>query len=312
MNPLEWGHIAVTWNSNTQEARIFHNGDEVSYAMGPFTSTTGTSNLMTIGSRTDGSQPFLGAIDELAIWNIAKSECEISFEMNNKKLGIEPNIIASYIFDAGTPGGANPTELTLTDLAMPYYDGNLMNFSLNGSTSNWISSYASIIRLWGAESQAFLGQLGLVSTINADYFQWIYCDDLTPVSGAMNVTFEPASEDPNYTGVNDSYAVVSITGNCIDTSECFIFNSNVAVTEVDLDPYVSIYPNPTQGAISIESSINIDLIEIAAISGEVIQTIHPNSTEKLHIELANEDGFYLVVLHTSVGLLMKKILVHNN
>jgi hypothetical protein len=212
----------------------------------------------------------------------------------------------------GIPRGANPSELISTDLGLPYEDGNLMNFTLNGSSSNWIESNANIIRLWGFQSQAFLGQLGLVSTINADNFQWIYCDDLTPVPGAMNIIFEPASEDPNYTGINDSCAVVSTTWNCVDTSECFIFNTNVGINENDLDSYVSIYPNPSQGVVSIESAINIDLIEILGISGEVIQIIRPNSTGKLQFELAKEDGFYLVVLHTSAGLLTKKILVHNN
>ncbi len=312
MNPLEWAHIAVTWDAATQEAKIFLNGDEAVYLPGVYVSSTGTDAKMTMGSKSDGTQNFNGMVDELYIWSVAKSECEISFEMNNKKLGSEPNIIASYIFDAGTPGGSNPGEVILSDLSGSTYDGDLMNFALNGSTSNWILSYANIIRLWGTESQAFLGQLGLVSTINADYFQWIYCDDNLPVPGATDVIFDPASQDPNYTGINDSYAVISTTGNCADTSECFVVNTNVGVNENDLDSYVSIFPNPSQGIVSIESSITIDLIEILSVSGEITQIIHPNSAEKLQFELAQENGFYLIVLHTSVGLLTKKILVHNN
>lgn len=311
LNSLEWAHISVTWIASTSQAKIYVNGEEVIYLPGVYVSSTGNDNLMSIGSKTDGSQPFLGEIDEVAVWSIAKFDCMNSFEMNDKKLGSEPNLVASYIFDAGSPGAANPGEIVLTDMSSAANDGALMNFALTGSTSNWMSSNANIIRLWGAESQVFLGQLGLMSSISAQHYQWIYCADSSYVAGATNLTFDPPTEDPNYTGVTDAYAVISTTGNCVDISECYWFNGNAAIGEIELESLVSVYPNPSQGEISIKSDLEIERIEIRSITGELVQTIQPTSSEIVQIDLAKENGFYLVVLHTSAGVVTKKILVQN-
>lgn len=311
MNPLEWAHIAVTWDATSQEAKIFLNGDEAMYTSGLYVSSTGTDAKMTFGSKTDGSQNFNGMMDELNIWSVAKSECEISFEMNDKKIGSEPNIIGAYVFDLGIPGGANPSELITTDLALPYEDGTLMNFALNGTTSNWIESYANLIRLWGTESQAFLGQLGLVSTIAADQFQWIYCADGTPVTGAINVTFDPPTEDPIYTGVNDSYAVISSKGNCVDTSECFLFNGNVSVDEVDNLTQLSIYPNPSVGQFNVELPVGSEIIEVISLTGDLVYQAQVLGLNEVAINLSELNGFYFVQVKTESAIISSKIVVKN-
>lgn len=312
LNSLEWVHIAAVWNSSTQEAKIFVNGNETPYETGVFVSPTGTDNKMTIGSRTDGSQPFLGEIDELAIWSYAKSECEVSFEMKDKKNGLEPNLEAYYMFDAGIANDQNPGVDDLQDETLNGYDGTLLNFALAGSSSNWIASNVDIVRFWGDQSPVFVGQLGLVSTISGEQFQWIYCDDLTPVPGAVNLTFDPPSEDPNYTGLNDFYAVVSIKGNCVDTSGCVnVEGTSLSAAEINLESSISVYPNPSNSLVSIKSELSIDRVEIRNVAGQLIEVLSPNSSGIIQLELAKENGIYLVTIHTKAGVLTKKILVQN-
>lgn len=310
LNSLEWAHIAVTWNSSTEEARIIINGSEAPYSTGLFVSSTGSDNAMTVASRTDGNQFFLGEIDELSIWDVAKSECEVSFESKDKKTGTEPNLVSYYSFDHGTASDPNPGVDFLQDFTGNLNDGVLTNFALAGSSSNWVVSLAEIVRFWGDESPLFLGQLGLVSTIDADQYQWIYCNG-TPIVGATNTTFDPATEDPNYTGTNDSYAVISTTGSCVDTSDCFVIN-NVGLEEIDLESLVSVYPNPSQGSVSIESTLVMERIEIRNITGELIEIINPKSFGTVHLELAKESGIYFVDIHTENGRVSKKVLVQNN
>jgi hypothetical protein len=248
LNSLELAHVAVTWTAGTSESKIFINGNEAAYATGVFDSSTGTDGVMTLGSRTDGTQVFTGDMDEFSVWSIAKSECEISFEMNDKKEGAEPNLVVYYSFDQGIAGGSNPGADELDDDTSAGNDGTLNGFALSGSSSNWVTSIVDVYRFWGEQSSVQVGQLGLVSTINADEYQWIYCSDLSPVLGAMNVTFDPPTEDPNYTGVNDYYAVVSTKGNCSDTSGCFNSNGDaLATNELALESLVSVYPNPSAG-----------------------------------------------------------------
>ncbi|MDG1334379.1 MAG: T9SS type A sorting domain-containing protein [Crocinitomicaceae bacterium] len=312
VNSLELVHIAGSWNATTQEAKIFVNGNETAYATGVYVSSTATDGKMAIGARTDGSQVFTGDIDELSIWSIAKTECEVSFEMNDKKEGTEPNLVTYYNFDQGIAEGSNPGVDELEDQTSAGNDGTLMGFTLSGNNSNWVTSIVDIYQFWGDVSGVLVGQLGLVSTINADEYQWIYCSDLTPVPGATGVSFDPPTEDPNYTGTNDFYAVVSTKGNCSDTSGCFNSNGDVlSMDEVDLESFVLIYPNPSNGLISIETSLEIESVEIRKITGELIDVVNQNGSANLQIDLSEKNGFYLVLINTESGVLVKKILVQN-
>lgn len=312
VNSLELVHIAGTWNANTQEAKIFVNGNETAYATGVFVSSTATDGKMSIGAKTDGTQIFTGNVDELAIWSIVKTECEVSFEMNDKKEGTEPNLEAYYSFDQGVGEGANPGVDELHDETSFGNDGTLMGFALTGNSSNWVTSIVNIHRWWGDQSSVLIGQLGLVSTINADEYQWIYCDDLSPVPGATSVTFDPPSQDPNYTGEGDFYAVISTKGNCADTSGCFNVNgSQASIDEVDLESFVSVYPNPSNGLVSIESSIELESLEIRKINGQLVEIVNPAGLGILDIDLSGKSGVYLLVISTEYGNLVKKILVHN-
>ena len=312
LNSLELVHIAVTWNSVNQETKIFVNGSETAYASGLFTSSTASDGKMAIGAKTDGTQVFAGNVDELAIWNAVKLECEVSFEMNDKKEGTESGLVTYYSFDQGVGEGSNPGVDELQDETSAGNDGALMGFALTGSTSNWVTSIVDIYRWSGDVSAVSVGQLGLVSTINADDFQWVYCADGTPVPGATNMTFDPPTEDPIYTGVNDFYAVISTKGNCVDTSACYNVNGDpVSVDDLMLESFVSVYPNPSHGIISIETSLKIESVEIRKITGELVEVMNPNGLENLEVDLSGKDGIYLVVINTESGILVKKILVQN-
>lgn len=312
VNSLELVHIAGSWNANTQEAKIFVNGNETAYATGVYVSSTATDGKMAIGAKTDGSQVFTGDVDELSIWSVAKTECEVSFEMNDKKEGTEPNLVTYYSFDQGIAEGSNPGVDELDDQTSAGNDGTLMGFTLSGNNSNWVTSIVNIYRFWGDVSNVLIGQLGLVSTINADEYQWMYCSDLSPVPGAMSVTFDPPSEDPVYTGVNDFYAVVSTKGNCTDTSGCFNVNGeSLSMDEVDLTSLISIYPNPSNGLISIETALEIESIQVIAITGELVQMINHKGLANFQIDLSEKSGIYLLSIKTDLGVLVKKILVQN-
>lgn len=312
LNSTEPAHIAVTWNAATLEAKIFVNGEEAAYQVGVFVSSVGTDGKMTIGARTDGAQIFTGEIDEVAIWSIAKSACEIGFEMDDKKVGTEPNLVVYYAFDQGTADGVNTGVNQLNDQATSNYIGTLMNFALSGTTSNWVSSNADVYQFWGEPSTVNIGQLGLVSSTYADQYQWIYCDDFTPVPNATNLTFDPPTEDPNYTGLNDFYAVISIVGACADTSGCFNANGTSSLDEVDLESLVSVFPNPSKGNVFIESSLEIERIEMRNISGQLINDFQPTTASTIQLELAKENGIYIVLIHTPSGLITKKIVVQND
>lgn len=84
-----------------------------------------SSNLWTVGQEWDpgpvASDFFEGQIDGLKIYNGADLE-------------------GNYSFDQGVAGGNNAGLTTLTDASLSGNNGTLVNFALNGSTSNWVIS----------------------------------------------------------------------------------------------------------------------------------------------------------------------------
>lgn len=99
--PAGLNHVAATFNGST--FRFYVNGNI-------FTDTTVTSSTiipsnfdLTIGNDGDASTAFLGVIDELKIWNTARTENEIRLNMHTR-LANSPsiNLVAYYRFDEGT------------------------------------------------------------------------------------------------------------------------------------------------------------------------------------------------------------------
>ncbi len=133
-------HIAARWTAATTTVEVFIDGVQAGVSFGG-DSSTGTSNVMTIGARSDGSQAFNGDIDELAIWNEARLLCLLVQDANE---GVNPatsNLVAYYTFNQGVAGGDNSGITTLID-ATGNFPGTLQNFALSGNTSNFISSQA--------------------------------------------------------------------------------------------------------------------------------------------------------------------------
>lgn len=312
LNSTELTHVAITWLAANSDARIYINGNEANYASGVFDSSVATDGMMAIGAKTDGAQVFTGDMDELSIWSIAKSQCELNFEMNDKKEGTEPNLVTYYNFDQGTAGSANPGIDELLDATATGNDGTLMNFALSGNTSNWATSLVDTYRWWGDQSTVLVGQLGLVSTVNANSYQWIYCSDLTPIAGATNNTFDPVTEDPNYAGEGDFYAVISTSDNCVDTSGCFNVNgAGLSIAEEEMNGAVSVFPNPSYGNFTIESLVKIESVEIRNVSGQLIRTIIPSSSFTAQVDLSEKSGVYFVTVYSESGTATKKIVVQN-
>lgn len=99
---------------------------------------------------------------------------------------------------------------------------------------------------------------------NANY-QWLDCNnDFTEITGATNQNYEAST--------NGSYAVNIAFEGCIITSSCFEI-TGIGINEIDKAYSFEIYPNPTDGVISIENTsgliINSQLI-IENIFGQIV------------------------------------------
>ena len=144
-----WHHIAATFDGTTRT--IYLDGVAVGSDT-PGSHTVPSPSNLRIGC-TNGPSPgggyeyFNGSIDEVRIWNVARTAAQMKAAYTSWPALPQAGLVAAYDFDAGTAGGANPGLTTLPDRSPNYQDGTLTNFNLasGNTTSNWVESYALVV-----------------------------------------------------------------------------------------------------------------------------------------------------------------------
>lgn len=134
-----WNHIAAVRAGNS--IRLYVNGVLLVNLNAPLTNTLSTgNNILRFGGAVNfNSAWFNGRLDEVRIWNTARTQCELQTFMNAEIPTTAPGLLANYHFNQGIPSGNNATVTTVID-ATGTYPGTLNGFGpLTGSISNWVS-----------------------------------------------------------------------------------------------------------------------------------------------------------------------------
>lgn len=147
-----WTHIATTWDGNT--IKLYLNGNlDSEYS---FTGTVGTNaNNRLLGNAYVGaSEYFKGDMDEMRLWNVARTCSQIKEKMQHELVCTETGLYAYYTFNHGVPNGSNSfiNETYLNNL-MGLDDPTLHNFIFAGSTSNWVDASANGVLDWNSTPQ---------------------------------------------------------------------------------------------------------------------------------------------------------------
>ena len=136
----QWHHIAVVLESGT--GTFYLDGiSDGTFANSEVFTTLEDVLISGQGDQTD--ERFTGQMDEIRLWNSAKSQPEIQSNMFNTLVGNEANLVAYYRFDQGTAGVVNTGITTLPDRSLNGNDGTLTNFDMglvNVLISNWVNS----------------------------------------------------------------------------------------------------------------------------------------------------------------------------
>ncbi|WP_207429042.1 YDG domain-containing protein [Pedobacter sp. SYSU D00535] len=184
-----WTHVAFTYDGNN--LKIYLNGS---------LSTTHTHSgiLLPLTDVHMGGKWNLGnsAIDEFRIWDVARTEAQITA---NKDLQIDPmsaNLVRYYDFNQGIGGGNNAGITTLPERTGKGTAGTLSNFTLSGNTSNWVSmnpiaSVPTATTITGVSSSATSGtfKAGDVIPIQVTF------SGAVTVTGTPRLTLETGTTD---------------------------------------------------------------------------------------------------------------------
>lgn len=148
----QWVHVAVVLDHGT-DVKIYYNGEEQQQAAPQingggsvsinYNTNTTASVIGAVCTDLNSSYTnhFNGQIDELRIWNTARTASEIQANMGQQIDPTNADLAAYYQLNYGTRGATNTGIVSIEDLTGNGNDGTLQNSSLSGSTSNWATGF---------------------------------------------------------------------------------------------------------------------------------------------------------------------------
>ncbi|MDA9303959.1 hypothetical protein N9Q26_00365 [bacterium] len=303
-----WSHVAFVLNSGT--GYFYVNGVQVGSGPLPLVNTPSGYDNLRIGERVSGGTiPFPGIIDEVRVWDIARTTAQIAADTAVEICLLQTNLKAYYRFNEGVAGGTNTGVTSVIDYAGSN-NGTFSGLGLTGLTSNYVTG-KGLTR--GYDKTTFKDSTcgpytttsGTVYTATGVYYDTLTnstsCDSLieydiniSSVDDSVYRTggridswdafanhqwvrcdnnFAPIAGATNrfYTAtVTGDYAVIVSRGACVDTSECI----NISMTSInknESDKFV-VFPNPALDIITIKSTDNISILNLTIldVSGKVI------------------------------------------
>jgi hypothetical protein len=140
LNDGRWHHLALVRSSTN--VKLFVDGNqEANVIIARIGNSLTTADTLLIGLERGNRRYLNGKIDEVRIWNTARTQSQLQSNMLNVVSASASNLVAYYNFDDGTVEGTNTGITILTDQTSNSNNGTLTNFALSGSTSNWMETY---------------------------------------------------------------------------------------------------------------------------------------------------------------------------
>ena len=276
LNQNEWNHLALTYDGST--LKLYVNGQ-----LDANESTSGTpfqsDHPVKIGKEISVFTPFNGQIDEVRIWDEARSEAEIQDNSNITLEGNEAGLVGYWNFN-------NDSGTTATDLTSNGNDGSLQEgafFTESNRIEDSIPAEATLSILDGEEAGVEFAQLSTIGTINVPSIELevttAYDSDtgdigLQILSGANSYTFEDTVvyftnggqiTIPAGTTLSDSSettVAAGTGGEAIDSGETS--STNLALLDVEIITY-----NEGETTSDVTANLQVKLTQEPA-SGETI------------------------------------------
>ena len=109
------------------------------------TGTTTNTTPLQIGRRGNGQNYFRGEIDEVRIWNVAKTAIQIDDE-KFCKTPLSANLVSFYNFNNGVPHNNNALISQVNEASFSTNNGTLNNFAKTGDASNFVTGQVKYVK----------------------------------------------------------------------------------------------------------------------------------------------------------------------
>ncbi len=134
-------------------------------------------------------------------------------------------------------------------------------------------------------------------------YQWINCDNNTPIPGETAQSFDALS-----LGITGNYAVLVTRGNCSEQSPCMMIDFTGIESFIDAD--ISIYPNPVVDMLWVDVNYESDIsYMIYDLGGKHVQHGSLNKTTPHQINVNHlESGTYIIAFKSD-NISVKKMFI---
>jgi hypothetical protein len=186
-----WHHYSVVFNADFGSglSNLYLNTDGVqsgySYIQSDYLNSSNLAEML-LGQRSPFAfgNNFNGTLDELRVWNSARTEQQIAITKDCQILPSQPNLIGYYSFNQGIAGGDNTGISSLTDNSAAGTSPGILNgFTLFDATSNFVVGNVS-------------GECGNTDlTVSIPYGGLSYCqNDVIALQFQTSLFFEPGND----------------------------------------------------------------------------------------------------------------------
>lgn len=149
----EWTDVSIVYDRGQDKLFAYTNGGDQSFEITVTEDIPKVAQLCFVGSFTNGSRFFNGMIDEVRIWDVARTLAQIKATQYTTVDPASSGLVGYYRFDEGIAAGNNVAIEAVSDLTVNKRDGALgrytigmdptlyNKFALTGSTSNFVKGF---------------------------------------------------------------------------------------------------------------------------------------------------------------------------
>ena len=182
-----WHHVAVTYDpaAMSNKYKLYVDGmlDVAGDIIQPLNVLADVN--MRIGRRINAVYTgwYGGSMDEVRVWNVARSQAELQADMNNEYCVLPADLTAYYRMNEGVAGGNNTAITSLVD-EVTGNNGAPIGFALTGATSNWVTG-APIVPAGYNVTNVYTECAGFSVTVGGNTYSTtgVYTDVLTTANG---------------------------------------------------------------------------------------------------------------------------------
>lgn len=297
-----WNHIAGTFENGI--VKLYVNGLAVGTSTAPFTSLPACTNSISIGEDPviNAAEYFNGIMDDIRIWNTARTAAEISGNMNNCLTGNEAGLKAYFRLSEGT-------GTTITDLK----NGSTGTLSGMDPATDWVPGNVDCFTpICSFEmTQQVNINVNPLPTVSVASTETLLCTGQTATltaSGASTYTWNPGGNGNSIAISPGSTTSYTVNGTDLDgCSNTASFTQSVsACTGVqqlnDRTAAITIYPNPVLADVIIQTDLRFIRASIYTVVGSLVKTISTNSFPVTELS----PGVYFLEIQTQEGTVTKR------